>query len=151
MLSFPIDPEVPFSWSEEDISDLYAHTTVLLAAEGERLGHAHTCALCVLAPEHSGSGKHLPRPGSTSRGVLALGSILCLASPLRGPCGSLWEVGLPAGSVWIPPGGGLSWSGFSLPAVFYDDDLTDALFKTLSRLAHRFRNACTAILSVEKR
>ncbi|XP_058536881.1 methyltransferase-like protein 22 isoform X1 [Ochotona princeps] len=62
------DPEVPFSWSEEDISDLYAHTTVLLAAE-----------------------------------------------------------------------------------VFYDDDLTDALFKTLSRLAHRFRNACTAILSVEKR
>lgn len=62
------DPEVPFSWSEEDISDLYGHTTILLAAE-----------------------------------------------------------------------------------VFYDDDLTDALFKTLFRLAHRLKNACTAILSVEKR
>ncbi|XP_003802113.1 methyltransferase-like protein 22 isoform X1 [Otolemur garnettii] len=62
------DPEVPFSWSEEEISDLYNHTTVLFAAE-----------------------------------------------------------------------------------VFYDDDLTDAVFRTLSRLAHRFKNACTAILSVEKR
>ncbi|XP_039741231.1 methyltransferase-like protein 22 isoform X2 [Pteropus medius] len=62
------DPKVPFSWSEEDISDLYNHTTILLAAE-----------------------------------------------------------------------------------VFYDDDLTDALFKTLYRLAHKLKNACTAILSVEKR
>lgn len=62
------DPEVPFSWSEEDVSDLYGHTTILLAAE-----------------------------------------------------------------------------------VFYDDDLTDALFKTLFRLAHKLKNACTAILSVEKR
>uniref|UniRef100_A0A2K5I2Y6 Methyltransferase-like protein 22 n=1 Tax=Colobus angolensis palliatus TaxID=336983 RepID=A0A2K5I2Y6_COLAP len=62
------DPEVPFSWSQEEISDLYDHTTVLFAAE-----------------------------------------------------------------------------------VFYDDDLTDAVFKTLSRLAHRLKNACTAILSVEKR
>ncbi|XP_024409115.2 methyltransferase-like protein 22 isoform X3 [Desmodus rotundus] len=62
------DPEVPFSWSEEDISDLYNHTTIMLAAE-----------------------------------------------------------------------------------VFYDDDLTDALFKTLFRLAHKLKNACTAILSVEKR
>ncbi|XP_077629304.1 methyltransferase-like protein 22 isoform X4 [Crocuta crocuta] len=62
------DPEVPFSWSQEDISDLYSHTTILLAAE-----------------------------------------------------------------------------------VFYDDDLTDALFTTLSRLAHKLKNACTAILSVEKR
>ncbi|XP_049555889.1 methyltransferase-like protein 22 isoform X4 [Orcinus orca] len=62
------DPEVPFSWSEEDISDLYGHTTIVLAAE-----------------------------------------------------------------------------------VFYDNDLTDALFKTLSRLAHRLKNASTAILSVEKR
>uniref|UniRef100_A0A8C6DLS3 Methyltransferase 22, Kin17 lysine n=1 Tax=Moschus moschiferus TaxID=68415 RepID=A0A8C6DLS3_MOSMO len=62
------DPEVPFSWSEEDISHLYGHTTILLAAE-----------------------------------------------------------------------------------VFYDDDLTDAVFKTLSRLAHKLKNACTAILSVEKR
>uniref|UniRef100_A0A2K5S7X3 Methyltransferase-like protein 22 n=1 Tax=Cebus imitator TaxID=2715852 RepID=A0A2K5S7X3_CEBIM len=62
------DPEVPFSWSQEEISDLYDHTTILLAAE-----------------------------------------------------------------------------------VFYDDDLTDAVFKTLSRLAHRLKNACTAILSVEKR
>uniref|UniRef100_A0A4W2FKQ0 Methyltransferase-like protein 22 n=1 Tax=Bos indicus x Bos taurus TaxID=30522 RepID=A0A4W2FKQ0_BOBOX len=62
------DPEVPFSWSEEDICHLYGHTTILLAAE-----------------------------------------------------------------------------------VFYDDDLTDAVFKTLSRLAHKLKNACTAILSVEKR
>ncbi|KAJ1067749.1 hypothetical protein K5549_016403, partial [Capra hircus] len=62
------DPEVPFSWSKEDISHLYGHTTILLAAE-----------------------------------------------------------------------------------VFYDDDLTDAVFKTLSRLAHKLKNACTAILSVEKR
>ncbi|XP_045676910.1 methyltransferase-like protein 22 isoform X3 [Phyllostomus hastatus] len=62
------DPEVPFSWSEEDISDLYNHTTIMLAAE-----------------------------------------------------------------------------------VFYDDDLTDALFETLVRLAHKVKNACTAILSVEKR
>jgi len=62
------DPEVPFSWSQEDVSDLYSHTTILLAAE-----------------------------------------------------------------------------------VFYDDDLTDALFKTLSRLVHKLKNACTAILSVEKR
>ncbi|KAF6125369.1 hypothetical protein HJG60_009856 [Phyllostomus discolor] len=61
------DPEVPFSWSEEDISDLYNHTTIMLAAE-----------------------------------------------------------------------------------VFYDDDLTDALFETLFRLAHKMKNACTAILSVEK-
>lgn len=38
-----------------------------------------------------------------------------------------------------------------LPTVFYDDDLTDALFKTLSRLAHQLKNACVAILSVEKR
>ena len=29
------DPEVPFSWSKEDISHLYGHTTILLAAEGE--------------------------------------------------------------------------------------------------------------------
>ncbi|XP_066131016.1 methyltransferase-like protein 22 isoform X2 [Saccopteryx bilineata] len=62
------DPEAPFSWSEEEISDLYNHTTILLAAE-----------------------------------------------------------------------------------VFYDDDLTDALFKTLLRLTHRLQNACVAILSVEKR
>ncbi|KAK2490558.1 hypothetical protein MC885_020682 [Smutsia gigantea] len=63
-----MDPVFPFSWSQEDISDLYEHTTILLAAE-----------------------------------------------------------------------------------VFYDDDLTDALFKTLSQLAHKLKNACIAILSVEKR
>lgn len=62
------DPKVPFSWSEEDVSDLYSHTTILLAAE-----------------------------------------------------------------------------------VFYDDDLTDALFKTLFRLTRKLENACIAILSVEKR
>lgn len=62
------DPKAPFSWSEEEIADLYDHTTVLLAAE-----------------------------------------------------------------------------------VFYDDDLTNALFNTLSRLVHRLKNACTAIFSVEKK
>ncbi|XP_007937803.1 methyltransferase-like protein 22 [Orycteropus afer afer] len=62
------DPEVPFSWSEEEISDLYNHTTVLLAAE-----------------------------------------------------------------------------------VFYDDDLTDAVFRTLSRLTRKLKKSCTVILSVEKR
>ncbi|XP_055963397.1 methyltransferase-like protein 22 [Sorex fumeus] len=62
------DPSVPFSWSEEDVSDLCRHTTILLAAE-----------------------------------------------------------------------------------VFYDDELTDALFRTLARLAGRLAHACTAILSVEKR
>ncbi|XP_012587488.1 PREDICTED: methyltransferase-like protein 22 isoform X2 [Condylura cristata] len=35
--------------------------------------------------------------------------------------------------------------------VFYDDDLTDALFRTLSGLALKLKNACTAVLSVEKR
>lgn len=34
-LSSSTDPEVPFSWSQEDVSDLYSHTTILLAAEGE--------------------------------------------------------------------------------------------------------------------
>lgn len=62
------DPAVPFSWSEEDVSDLLAHTTILLAAE-----------------------------------------------------------------------------------VFYEDELTDALFRTLVRLAGRLGHTCTAILSVEKR
>ncbi|XP_026973248.1 methyltransferase-like protein 22 isoform X5 [Sagmatias obliquidens] len=45
----------------------------------------------------------------------------------------------------------LDWLKDDLCTVFYDDDLTDALFKTLSRLAHRLKNASTAILSVEKR
>ncbi|XP_073648433.1 methyltransferase-like protein 22 isoform X9 [Tursiops truncatus] len=44
----------------------------------------------------------------------------------------------------------LDWLKDDLCTVFYDDDLTDALFKTLSRLAHRLKNASTAILSVEK-
>ncbi|XP_074136598.1 LOW QUALITY PROTEIN: methyltransferase-like protein 22 [Sminthopsis crassicaudata] len=62
------DPQVPFSWSEEEISDLYAHTTIIIAAD-----------------------------------------------------------------------------------VFYDDDLTDALFKTLYRITHNLKNACTIYLSIEKR
>uniref|UniRef100_A0A8C8XEC7 Methyltransferase 22, Kin17 lysine n=1 Tax=Panthera leo TaxID=9689 RepID=A0A8C8XEC7_PANLE len=45
----------------------------------------------------------------------------------------------------------LDWLRDDLCTVFYDDDLTDALFETLSRLAHKLQNACTAILSVEKR
>ncbi|XP_007498739.1 methyltransferase-like protein 22 isoform X1 [Monodelphis domestica] len=62
------DPQVPFSWSEDEISDLYAHTTIIMAAD-----------------------------------------------------------------------------------VFYDDDLTDALFKTLYRITHSLKNASTIFLSIEKR
>ncbi|XP_038619498.1 methyltransferase-like protein 22 isoform X2 [Tachyglossus aculeatus] len=35
--------------------------------------------------------------------------------------------------------------------VFYDDDLTDALFKTLYRITHNLKNPCTVYLSIEKR
>uniref|UniRef100_J3S013 Methyltransferase-like protein 22 n=1 Tax=Crotalus adamanteus TaxID=8729 RepID=J3S013_CROAD len=35
--------------------------------------------------------------------------------------------------------------------VFYDDDLTDAFFKTLSRIASNLRNDCTIFFSTEKR
>ncbi|NWT78118.1 MET22 protein, partial [Lanius ludovicianus] len=35
--------------------------------------------------------------------------------------------------------------------VFYDDDLTDALFRTLYRLTHNLRNSCTVYLALEKR
>ncbi|XP_043831207.1 methyltransferase-like protein 22 [Dromiciops gliroides] len=62
------DPQLPFTWSEEEISDLYAHTTIIMAAD-----------------------------------------------------------------------------------VFYDDDLTDALFKTLYRITHNLKNTCTIFLSIEKR
>ncbi|XP_013926594.1 PREDICTED: methyltransferase-like protein 22 [Thamnophis sirtalis] len=36
-------------------------------------------------------------------------------------------------------------------AVFYDDDLTDAFFKTLSRITRNLRNSCTVYFSMEKR
>lgn len=32
-----LDPEAPFSWSQEEISDLYDHTTILFAAEGKKI------------------------------------------------------------------------------------------------------------------
>ncbi|TFK07435.1 Methyltransferase-like protein 22 [Platysternon megacephalum] len=35
--------------------------------------------------------------------------------------------------------------------VFYDDDLTDALFKTLHKITHNLKNSCTIYLSIEKR
>ncbi|KAM5152564.1 methyltransferase-like protein 22 [Mantella aurantiaca] len=35
--------------------------------------------------------------------------------------------------------------------VFYDDDLTDALFKTLSRVTHALRSNCVIYLSMERR
>ncbi|XP_060541279.1 methyltransferase-like protein 22 isoform X5 [Pantherophis guttatus] len=35
--------------------------------------------------------------------------------------------------------------------VFYDDDLTDAFFKTLSRITRSLRNSCTVYFSMEKR
>ncbi|NWI18824.1 MET22 protein, partial [Crypturellus soui] len=35
--------------------------------------------------------------------------------------------------------------------VFYDDDLTDALFRMLYRITHNLKNSCTVYLSIEKR
>uniref|UniRef100_A0A8C3R7T4 Methyltransferase like 22 n=1 Tax=Cyanoderma ruficeps TaxID=181631 RepID=A0A8C3R7T4_9PASS len=35
--------------------------------------------------------------------------------------------------------------------VFYDDDLTDALFRTLYRITHNLRSSCTVYLALEKR
>ncbi|XP_053132909.1 methyltransferase-like protein 22 isoform X2 [Hemicordylus capensis] len=35
--------------------------------------------------------------------------------------------------------------------VFYDDDLTDAFFRTLYRITHNLKNPCTVYLSIEKR
>ncbi|NXJ60921.1 MET22 protein, partial [Rostratula benghalensis] len=35
--------------------------------------------------------------------------------------------------------------------VFYDDDLTDALFRMLHRITHNLRNSCTVYLALEKR
>ncbi|XP_032930280.1 methyltransferase-like protein 22 isoform X2 [Catharus ustulatus] len=35
--------------------------------------------------------------------------------------------------------------------VFYDDDLTDALFRTLYRITHNLRDSCTVYLALEKR
>nr|XP_020664248.1 methyltransferase-like protein 22 isoform X3 [Pogona vitticeps]XP_020664249.1 methyltransferase-like protein 22 isoform X3 [Pogona vitticeps]XP_020664250.1 methyltransferase-like protein 22 isoform X3 [Pogona vitticeps] len=35
--------------------------------------------------------------------------------------------------------------------VFYDDDLTDAFFRTLSRITSHLKNSCTVYLSIEKR
>ncbi|KFU88027.1 Methyltransferase-like 22, partial [Chaetura pelagica] len=35
--------------------------------------------------------------------------------------------------------------------VFYDDDLTDALFRTLYRITHNLRHSCTVYLALEKR
>ncbi|KFO83579.1 Methyltransferase-like 22, partial [Buceros rhinoceros silvestris] len=65
---FCTDPEAPYSWSEEEIADLYDHCTLIMAAD-----------------------------------------------------------------------------------VFYDDDLTDALFRTLYRITHNLRNSCTVYLALEKR
>ncbi|KAM4632353.1 methyltransferase-like protein 22 isoform 1-T2 [Discoglossus pictus] len=62
------DPDIPYSWSEEEIADLYDNTTIIIAAD-----------------------------------------------------------------------------------VFYDDELTDALFKTLYRISHAMRNSCTIYLSIERR
>jgi len=40
---------------------------------------------------------------------------------------------------------------FIFLVVFYDDDLTDALFRTLYRITHNLRNSCTVYLAIEKR
>ncbi|NXO63233.1 MET22 protein, partial [Phainopepla nitens] len=65
---FCTDPEAPYSWSEEEIADLFDHCSVIMAAD-----------------------------------------------------------------------------------VFYDDDLTDALFRTLYRITHNLTNSCTVYLALEKR
>lgn len=49
---FCTDPEAPFSWSEGDIADLYDHTTVLFAAEGERALHGHRVPVLTWGVEH---------------------------------------------------------------------------------------------------
>ncbi|XP_029432887.1 methyltransferase-like protein 22 isoform X2 [Rhinatrema bivittatum] len=64
----PAEPDTPYSWSEEEIADLYDLTSVILAAD-----------------------------------------------------------------------------------VFYDDDLTDAVFRTLYRIVHNAKNPCTIFLSIERR
>ncbi|XP_041257916.1 methyltransferase-like protein 22 isoform X4 [Onychostruthus taczanowskii] len=57
----------------------------------------------------------------------------------------------------IEPGGGeikvkeLDWLKDEFCTVFYDDDLTDALFRTLYRITHNLRNSCTVYLALEKR
>ncbi|KAE8579863.1 hypothetical protein XENTR_v10024215 [Xenopus tropicalis] len=66
--NFSEDLESPYSWTENDIADLYDHMTVIIAAD-----------------------------------------------------------------------------------VIYDDDITDALFKTLYRISHSSRNPCTIYISTEKR
>ncbi|XP_053550086.1 methyltransferase-like protein 22 [Bombina bombina] len=66
--SLSSDSEAQYGWSEDEIADLYDHTTVILAAD-----------------------------------------------------------------------------------IFYDDDLTDALFKTLYRITYSLRNSCTIYLSIERR
>ncbi|KAL7979081.1 hypothetical protein Chor_015105 [Crotalus horridus] len=45
----------------------------------------------------------------------------------------------------------LDWQQDDFCTVFYDDDLTDAFFKTLSRIASNLRNDCTIFFSTEKR
>ncbi|XP_034276431.1 methyltransferase-like protein 22 isoform X3 [Pantherophis guttatus] len=45
----------------------------------------------------------------------------------------------------------LDWQQDDFCTVFYDDDLTDAFFKTLSRITRSLRNSCTVYFSMEKR
>uniref|UniRef100_A0A8C3BIC2 Methyltransferase like 22 n=1 Tax=Cairina moschata TaxID=8855 RepID=A0A8C3BIC2_CAIMO len=57
----------------------------------------------------------------------------------------------------MEPGGGeikvkeLDWLKDEFCTVFYDDDLTDALFRTLYRITHNLKNSCTVFLAIEKR
>lgn len=78
------DPEVPFSWSEEDLSDLYDHATILLAAEGES-------ALLRVAT-------HAPRPHPDAALEAAFQDVpshcCCHVTGTRPPC------------PWAPRGGG---------------------------------------------
>lgn len=80
---FPADPEVPFSWSEEDISDLYDHTTVLFAAEGKEVPIAmHPLSL----PVQFGITSHplsplLPRNILPEQSAKPLPSVMLGSSP----------------------------------------------------------------------
>ncbi|XP_072205232.1 methyltransferase-like protein 22 isoform X2 [Excalfactoria chinensis] len=57
----------------------------------------------------------------------------------------------------MEPGGGeikvkeLDWLKDEFCTVFYDDDLTDALFRTLYRITQNLKHSCTIFLAIEKR
>ncbi|XP_063790324.1 methyltransferase-like protein 22 isoform X2 [Pseudophryne corroboree] len=86
------DADASYSWTEDDIADLYDQTTVILAADG-MLKKAFF--------------KSITEKNAASAGIAEM--------------------------------------------IFYDDVLTNALFKTISRITRNLSNPCTIYLSVERR